>query len=223
MGRRGDRPPAPHHGLGCMGVPHRLPTVRPLVWVMALGLAGTWATHRPSTHITRCLAQIVRAWASRVAGVRRAEEEAQCSSTRRSKGKNAPAVGKRSRAIRPVTIISGITVLVSKRAQERCNAPTNSLPASAWCLRTPAPRRSNAVKKCQRGGWGCLTDEHLTATAPVDNSPAASPCSTRHKLVSSQAWSCAFNHNVGSWALLVMVEREISCAAHRLPVEGVKL
>jgi len=27
-------------------VPYRLPSVRPLVWVMALDLAGTWATHR---------------------------------------------------------------------------------------------------------------------------------------------------------------------------------
>ena len=44
-----------------------------------------------------------------------------------------------------------LAVLVSKRAQERCNAPTNLPPASALCLRTPAPRRSNDVKKLQRG------------------------------------------------------------------------
>ena len=66
-------------------------------------------------------------------------------------GKNVPTVGKRSRAIRPLTMTSGITVPVSKRAKKRCNAPTNLPPASAWGLGTPAPRRSNDAKKRQRG------------------------------------------------------------------------
>src|SRR6516225_3618666 len=48
-----------------------------------------------------------------------------------SKGKNVPAVGKRSRAIRPLPITSGIIAPVSKRAQEHCTAPKNSRAASA--------------------------------------------------------------------------------------------
>src|SRR5438876_452952 len=60
-----------------------------------------------------------------------------------SKGKNVPAVGNLSRAIRPLQISSGITVPVLKRAKERYNTPRSSPPALALGLRTPAPRRSN--------------------------------------------------------------------------------
>ena len=101
-------------------------------------------------------------------------EEASCNSTRHSKEKNVPAVGKLSRAIRPLKIISGITVPVSKRAKGLCNAPTHSPPASALCLRAPAPQRSNNAKKLQRGCWRELIDEHLTAAAPAENASAAS-------------------------------------------------
>src|SRR6267143_3142700 len=62
-----------------------------------------------------------------------------------SKGKNVPAVGKRSRAIRLLKISSGITVPVSKRAKERCNAPRNSRPASALGRQTPALHNPTAT------------------------------------------------------------------------------
>src|SRR5919108_4968791 len=78
-------------------------------------------------------------------------EKVSCNSTRYSKGKNALAAGKLSRTIRSLKIISGITMPVSKRVEELCNAPTNSPPASALCLRTPIPQRSNDTKKLQRG------------------------------------------------------------------------
>jgi len=91
-------------------------------------------------------------------------------------GQNVPAVGNLSRAIRPLTIICGITVPVSTRASEPCNAPRSSPPASAVCLRTPAPRRRHDAKKVHCGCVRSLTDEHLTATVPAYSSPA-SPCS----------------------------------------------
>jgi hypothetical protein len=66
-------------------------------------------------------------------------------------GKNVPAVGKRSRAMRSVKTTSGIIAPVLKRANERCNAPRNLPPASAVRLWTPASRRSNEAKKRQHG------------------------------------------------------------------------
>jgi hypothetical protein len=102
-------------------------------------------------------------------------------------GKNVPAVGKRSRAMRSVKMTSGIIAPVLTRANERCNAPRNLPPALAVCRCTPAPRRRNEAKKRQCGCCAWPTDEHLTATAPADHSPAASLCSTWHTPVVFQA------------------------------------
>jgi len=66
-------------------------------------------------------------------------------------GKNVPAVGKLSRATRPLKMTSGIIAPVLKRVKERCNVPRGSPPASALCLRTPAPRRRNDAKKLRHG------------------------------------------------------------------------
>src|SRR6266852_3711831 len=97
-----------------------------------------------------------------------------------SKGTNVLAVDNLSRAIRPLTIISGITVSVLKRAYEPCNAPRNSPPASAVCLRIPAPRRKHEAKKVQCGGVRSLTNEHLTATVLAGSSLTSSQCLTLH-------------------------------------------
>jgi len=88
----------------------------------------------------------------------------------RAKGKHVPTVGKRSRAIRPLTMTSGITVPVSKRAKKRCNAPTNLPPASAWCLWTPAARRSREAQPPRGGG----PDHQPTARASLSRAGAAS-------------------------------------------------
>src|SRR2546427_10055483 len=61
MGRRCDSPPSPHNVLGCLGVPHRLPTVRPLVCVLALDRAGTYATHRPEQSAVKILLHVLSA------------------------------------------------------------------------------------------------------------------------------------------------------------------
>ena len=76
-------------------------------------------------------------------------EDAGCSSAMHSKGKNVPAVGNLSRAIRLLTSSSGFTVPVSTRAKEHCNAPRNSRPAAALCRRTPAPRRRQEAQHRQ--------------------------------------------------------------------------
>src|SRR5262245_17315963 len=104
-----------------------------------------------------------------------------------SKGTNVPAVGKRSRAMRSMKMTSGIIAPVLTRAKERCNAPRNLPPALAVCLCIPAPRRRNEGKKRQCGCCALPTDEPLTTTAPADNAPAASLCSTRHTPVVSHA------------------------------------
>src|SRR6266851_7604314 len=87
-----------------------------------------------------------------------------------SKETNVPAVVNLSRAIRPLTMTSGITVPVSKRAKERCNAPTNLPPASAWCLGTPAARRSREAQPPRGGG----PDHQPTARASLSRAGAAS-------------------------------------------------
>jgi hypothetical protein len=40
-----------------------------------------------------------------------------------------------------------ITMPVSKRAEELCNTPTNSPPASALCRRTRTPQRSSSCSR----------------------------------------------------------------------------
>ena len=83
------------------------------------------------------------------------EEEGCNSSARRSKAKNVPAVGKRSRAIRPLPMSSGIIAPVSKRGSERCNTPRPSRPATALGQRPPAPRGGQEAPhwqgRCEQG------------------------------------------------------------------------
>ena len=76
-------------------------------------------------------------------------KEAVCSSAMHATGKHAPAVGEPFTTIQPSKMISGITVPVSKRANETCNALTNSPSASASHLSTHAPHRSDHAEDIQ--------------------------------------------------------------------------
>jgi hypothetical protein len=112
----------------------------------------------------------------------RSEEEIGCSSAIHSTGTNVPAVGKPSRAIQPLPMLSGITAPVSKRAKEHCNAPRNSRPALAWSRRTLTPRRRQEASSLRDS----VSQEARTEQVRSESWPNSAPvghhtcCSGKH-------------------------------------------